>query len=523
MHLTLGSIYTFGNMAPYIVSFIRNQSHPEDLKQETTSWIFAFALAGQGMSMFLGGWLVKRIGPRWTTLIGGWVMSLGVALSYWTISLSFYAMLMTYGFLFGVGVGIAYIGPLSSAMNWMPKWKGFANGIVVAGFGLGALIFNAIQTNYINPENITPTKDANGDSYFQNINLFHRVPITFLILGGTYAVIQLVGSLLITNPPEDYNKTAEPDPLEEHAKFFNSDRYREIDDHSFKRNSLIYRMPIPSAEGSTNSKSYEKQSFPHESPRMRTPVENLSDESLAGDESSQLLRGSQSPSNGGVNESSASLTPSMAMWSSSNVVASLKPMQMLKKFNFYLLWYMFLAEGMSTTFVATLYKFFGQTFIPNDHFLAYVGSVSAIFNCSGRIIWGLVADKVSYKFALVTLSGLMTVFTLTLYACSLVGKAMFFVWMCIIFFCLGGNFSLFPTAIARAFGLQYVSVNYGLLFTSQIVAGSAGAMLSTVLRTHIGYDGMLFVVSGFSCSTFILSLLFKPKRYISLKQTPTVQ
>jgi len=60
---------------------------------------------------------------------------------------------------------------------------------------------------------------------------------------------------------------------------------------------------------------------------------------------------------------------------------------MLKKVSFYLLWYMFLANGMSAAFIATLYKFFGQTFISNDHFLASVGSVSAIFNCSGRIVW----------------------------------------------------------------------------------------------------------------------------------------
>ena len=529
VHLSLGTIYTFGNMAPYVISYIRNQSHPENLKQEATTWIFAFALAGQGGCMFIGGWMVRQIGPRWTTLIGGWLMSLGVALSFLTVKLSFYALLFTYGLMFGMGVGIAYIGPLSSAMNWMPKWKGLANGIVVAGFGLGALIFNAIQTSYINPWNVKPTPHDDGDKYFTDPRLISRVPTVFLILGGTYAVMQFVGSMLIINPPEDYNTVSDPDPLEEQEKIFKSGQYEEVDDNSVKKGlnsaTTVFR-PSFTTNGSINGKSKNRiQSSPNESPLMRTPVQNLTDDSGIKEETSRLVSGNQRPaiSSWSSKEGSLSLSASVSMWSSNNVVVSLRPLQMLKKVSFYLLWYMFLANGMSTLFIATLYKFFGLTFTSNDHFLASVGSVSAIFNCSGRIVWGFLADKVSYKFSLVLLSGIMTVFTLTLYACSAVGEAMFFIWICVIFFCIGGNFSLFPTAIGRAFGLQYVSINYGLLFTSQVVAGSVGALLSTVLKTHIGFDGLLFVVSGFSCSTFLLVLLYKPKRYISLNQAPNAQ
>ena len=46
-----------------------------------------------------------------------------------------------------LGIGIAYVGPLSYAMRWLPRWKGVAGGCVVAGFGLGALIFNQVQSS----------------------------------------------------------------------------------------------------------------------------------------------------------------------------------------------------------------------------------------------------------------------------------------------------------------------------------------------------------------------------------------
>lgn len=508
VHLSLGTIYTFGNIAPYIVSYVRNQSHPTNLRQETTTWIFACALMGQGGAMFLGGWLVKKIGPRWTTLIGGWTMSLGVCLSYITIKFSFYLLLVTYGLLFGVGVGIAYIGPLSSAMNWMPKWKGLANGVVVAGFGFGALIFNAVQTTFINPKNLKIVKDQNGDAYFTDPDLLFRVPKIFLILGGTYAVMQLFGSLLITNPPEDYNTQT----TEDSSEIVNSGSYKEVDDNSVIINTskkadsttAINKQPkstVPQLNGFTGET--DKQADSQEKVKLLTNNGHIYSDS--DEERLSTRQGLES-----------STTSSTVSWGT-NVVTSLLPLQMLKKPGFYLLWSMFLLNGLAVIFVATLYKFFAQGFIDDDHFLASVGSVAAIFNCSGRIIWGVIADKVSYKFALVLLSGLMTMFMLTLYACILGGKVMFFIWMCIIFFCVGGNFSLFPTAVGRAFGLHYVSINYGLLFTSQVLAGSLGALLSTFLKTRIGFVGLFFLVSGLTSVSFLLAIFYKPKRYLSLQ------
>lgn len=516
VHLTLGTIYTYGNIAPYIVSYIRNQSHPASLTQGATTWIFAFALMGQGGAMFLGGWMVKKIGPRWTTLIGSWVMSLGVCLTYFTIRVSFWLVLLTYGLLFGVGVGIAYIGPLSSAMKWLPKRKGFANGIVVAGFGLGALIFNIVQTMYVNPGNETATK-VNGEEYFTEQDLLHRVPHLFLILGGSYAVMQLIGSLLITNPPEGYkDQNADNTP-----ELYRSGPYREVDDNSRSDRRSSTKSLINTRKKSTPN--VDKTS------KKSSQLNGYSDDQETGkapDEQAELLRGNVSPPYSSSRESTPdnsrnleeSVTSTVS-WSS-NVITSLKPSQMLKKPSFYMLWLVFLFNGIAVLLTSTLYKFFGLGAITSDdHFLAIVGSVSAIFNCLGRIFWGVVADRVSYKFALVFISGIMTVSLLTIYICSVgggAGKALFLIWMCVIFFCIGGNFSVFPTAIARAFGIQYVPVNYGLLFTSQIIAGCLGALLSTVLKTHVGYSGLFFLIGGCSAVGLLLALFYRPKRYISL-------
>lgn len=45
------------------------------------------------------------------------ILSAGVALTYFTIKVSFYWTLFTYGFMFGIGVGIAYATPMGCAMK----------------------------------------------------------------------------------------------------------------------------------------------------------------------------------------------------------------------------------------------------------------------------------------------------------------------------------------------------------------------------------------------------------------------
>ena len=461
VHLSLGTLYTIGNLLPYVVSYIRARSHPEDLTSNTATWIAALNLAGQGSSMFLGGWLEKRIGPRLSTLMGGWLMSTGVLLSYFSIKVSFWLLLLTYGLVFGLGVGIAYVGPLSCAMRWAPRWKGVAGGFVVAGFGLGALIFDQVQSQWINPRNLKPESDG----YFTDKDLLDRVPFVFLILGGTYAVMQFVGSMFIVNPP------------------------RSMD----------------------TQPSREKQQR-HPDTAVGEKDEDLSETPTQSD--SETLYEDDSCKNGDrFKDDQVRLINSPSQRQTSNAVSGAHPLKVVKSFSFYYLWVMFLLAGFAVSFISSLYKVFGLSFIDDDQFLAIVGSTSSILNCTGRIVWGLIADRVSFKFALVLQSGTMAVFLLTFYATSFVGKSMFFVWVCVIFFCVGGIFSVYPTAMALTFGPKYMSINYGLLFTSQISCGVIAAVLFTTLQNLLDWDGTIFLVSGISLAGFFVTIGLYPRQH----------
>lgn len=84
------------------------------------------------------GWLVERFGPRWLIAAGcaltglSWVLASQIA--------SIWGLYVTYGLLGGIGTGIVYIGVVGQMVRWFPEHRGFAAGVVAAGYGMGAIL-----------------------------------------------------------------------------------------------------------------------------------------------------------------------------------------------------------------------------------------------------------------------------------------------------------------------------------------------------------------------------------------------
>ena len=512
VHLSIGTLYTYGNLVPYIVSYVRVHSSPKTLRFTDTPYVYACQIAGQGSSMILGGLLERRFGPRLITLAGGLLMSVGVALTYFSIQYSFWLMLCTYGIMFGLGIGLAYVGPLACAMRWLPKWKGLASGIVVSGFGLSALIFNTVQTGYINPRNVSPDfpDPDNGDiKYFSQPEVLERVPSVFLVLSSCYVSMQLIGCLFIVNPHPSYmqNTNLDSDLRKQDNKGnvgMKKVSETQSDTDSTTETEAGRRMlESTSLKGSINESPIKIQDV------SKCEKDNFNDIDSDSHSSVSYTLSSSDSVNPKLEQSISKI--------SSHYVYNFTPLQMLKKVNFYLLWVMFLLAGSSVTFVSSLYKSFGlEQVSDNDHFLSIVGGVSALFNLLGRIVWGGVADLTTYKVAFVLQSALMTCLLFTLYSTTATGKAAFFIWICGIFFCIGGYFSLFPAATAKSFGQDNIGVNYGILFTSQVFGSLLAAFISQFLVDHIFWYGMLFFIGGLSALEFLLAILYRHKRYLRL-------
>ena len=84
------------------------------------------------------GWLVERFGPRVLVAAGAMMSGLGWVVTSQVTSITM--LYLVYGGLCGVGTGIVYIGIVGLMARWFPDRRGFAVGIVAAGYGMGAML-----------------------------------------------------------------------------------------------------------------------------------------------------------------------------------------------------------------------------------------------------------------------------------------------------------------------------------------------------------------------------------------------
>lgn len=83
------------------------------------------------------GYLVDKFGPKLLIAVGCVLSGLGWVASAYATSLTM--LYLTYGVLCGIGTGIVYIGIIGLMVKWFPDRRGFATGMVAAGYGFGAI------------------------------------------------------------------------------------------------------------------------------------------------------------------------------------------------------------------------------------------------------------------------------------------------------------------------------------------------------------------------------------------------
>jgi OFA family oxalate/formate antiporter-like MFS transporter len=84
------------------------------------------------------GFLIDKFGPRALLSLGGALTGLSWVFAARASTLA--DLYLTYGLLGGIGTGIVYIGVIGHMVQWFPDRRGFATGIVAAGYGMGAIL-----------------------------------------------------------------------------------------------------------------------------------------------------------------------------------------------------------------------------------------------------------------------------------------------------------------------------------------------------------------------------------------------
>ena len=173
IHCSIGTVYCWSIFKLDIANYI-------GVAAGQVEWGFSIAIFCLGISAAFGGHIIEKDIKK-SSLIAAiffFIGMVGTGVSIWMKSLL--GICLFYGLIMGIGLGIGYLTPVKTLMQWFSKNKGLGTGLAVAGFGLAKVIASPVMM-YL--------KEALG--------LFQM----FFILGIIYLVMMMLGHFMIARPP----------------------------------------------------------------------------------------------------------------------------------------------------------------------------------------------------------------------------------------------------------------------------------------------------------------------------------
>ena len=192
------------------VPFAQNAGFaPDKLALSFTLTMCFFCIGG-----FLSGQLVRRIGTRPTILIAGALAGIGLALAGIIGPIAPIYLFLSYSFLAGLGIGMAYIAIISTVNAYFPDRKGLSSGALMMGFGTSTLLLGSL-----------------AESLFASTLGWKN---TFIVIGAIIGAVLMLSSAFISPPSPDM-----PLPT---AKKKSGGRDEDFEERDYKPSEMIRRF-----------------------------------------------------------------------------------------------------------------------------------------------------------------------------------------------------------------------------------------------------------------------------------------
>lgn len=199
-----------------------------------------------------------------------------------------------------------------------------------------------------------------------------------------------------------------------------------------------------------------------------------------------------------------------------------KPTAMLKTPQFYLIWFMyFCGAGAGLMFIGKLATIAKEQADISLGFVLVI--LLAIGNGGGRIIAGMISDKIGRKMTLLIFLAFQAVLIFLL---SLVSKGSILanpIIMAIVSTFIGVNYgsnlALFPAMTKDLYGIKNFGINYGIVFTAWGAAGFLLSLLLAEIRDNTGqYTIAYYIMAGLLVIAAVMVFFIK-----STKRTEKLQ
>lgn len=187
VHISIGSVYAWSVFKKPLAPLMESTDAFATLKEivpDPIGLAFGLAILFLGLSAAVLGRFVERNGPRVSGMVSAcfWAAGLGLA-GLGALHDNLWLLLLGYGVIGGIGLGVGYITPVSTLVKWFPDRRGLATGMAIMGFGFGSLV---------------------GAPIFAELIKLFGVANTFFIIAAVYFCVMMASAQYLAAPPEGW-------------------------------------------------------------------------------------------------------------------------------------------------------------------------------------------------------------------------------------------------------------------------------------------------------------------------------
>lgn len=173
------------------------------------------------------------------------------------------------------------------------------------------------------------------------------------------------------------------------------------------------------------------------------------------------------------------------------------PSEIIRKGSFYVIWAVFFIGAGAGLMVIGSVAGMAQRSMGEAAFIAV--AILAVGNAGGRIIAGLISDRIGRRTTLVAIllfQAVLLLIAIPVVASDRSSPLLVVLIATFLGFNYGANLSLFPSLIKDMWGLKNFGINYGVVFTAWGVGGFVLGRMSQMLVAKSGSYSSSFIVAA---------------------------
>ena len=249
LSIGFGALMILSNFNVYIVSYIHDSPSQDYVNLQYGNLMVPILLFAMTCFSPLSGPIEKKIGPKFTIILGQIIILIFLALFYIQQNIWF-----SYFICFGIGFGysINSMIPIKNSCFYYPKYKGILSNIIISFGTIFSSIFNILGEKVVNPKGV-PTTDG-----FYPVDVGKNYKILIIYIGIINLISALFGIIFFIeyNPNFEKNEIKNVEECETDDITNSNDGNNEIiendENYKFEMKKILknYRIWLISVLGS---------------------------------------------------------------------------------------------------------------------------------------------------------------------------------------------------------------------------------------------------------------------------------